>query len=781
MIEKLIDFIFEKQKLTTLFVTLLLVGSTFGLGKLYINNDFKVFFSAEDKNLLAFEALQKRYTKSNNLLIALAPNDKNIFSKKTLAALEDITQKAWKTPYSTRVDSITNFQHSEANGDDLVVKNLYQNATKLSDTEIKKIKTIASTDPRLVHRLVSGDGHVAGVNITLRFPDYLVDEAGNKSRVDSSKLVEISVAHVRELKVYINKTYPDLNVYLSGVVMLNNAFGESIIHDMSTLMPLTLVLILLVVFALLRSLTATAISTAIIFLSVITTLGFTGWLGIDLSSPVMSAPAIIMTLAVADCVHVFSTCLVGMRNGLTKPDALKESLRVNLYPIFLTTLTTTIGFLSLNFSDSPPFKDLGNVAAIGVIVAFIFSITLLPILALLLPIKVKNKSTNVSIFMTGLANFVIAKQNQLLWGISISVIFLVALIPTNELNDVYVEYFDEKIQFRKDTDFIVKNLTGIYYIDYSIDTKVDGGVSDPIVLAKLKTLSDWLTKQKEVIHVDTITDTFSRLNKSMHGDKESWNKLPEERDLAAQYMLLYEMSLPFGLNLSNQINLDKSSVRLSVTLKTLSTKEVLSFEQRVQGWMTNNTPNLKAVGVSPTIMYAHVGLKNITSMLVGTSVALVLISLILIFALKSWRYGLLSLIPNLIPAGMAFGLWAIVSGEIGLALSVVTAMTLGIVVDDTIHFLNKYIQARRGQGMSSEMALHHTFSTVGVALLVTSTALIVGFLVLTTSAFKLNSGMGLLTAIIISFAIITDFLFLPPLLIKLDKFLNKDSYKEIHQ
>ncbi len=214
---------------------------------------------------------------------------------------------------------------------------------------------------------------------------------------------------------------------------------------------------------------------------------------------------------------------------------------------------------------------------------------------------------------------------------------------------------------------------------------------------------------------------------------------------------------------------------MSVSLQTLSTQQVLAFEKRVDDWMAANIPALKSIGASPTIMFAHIGMKNIISMLSGTTVALFLISLILFIALKSWRYGLLSLIPNLIPAGMAFGLWALVDGEIGLALSVVTAMTLGIVVDDTIHFLSKYLRARREKGLSAEDAVRYAFSTVGIALWVTSIALIAGFLVLATSSFKLNSGMGLLTAIVIAIALIVDFLLLPPLLMRLDKWLTKAS------
>ena len=173
-------------------------------------------------------------------------------------------------------------------------------------------------------------------------------------------------------------------------------------------------------------------------------------------------------------------------------------------------------------------------------------------------------------------------------------------------------------------------------------------------------------------------------------------------------------------------------------------------------------------GASPTIMFSNIGERNIRSMLLGTTVALILVSIILVFALRSVKIGMLSLIPNLIPAALAFGAWGIAVGQIGLALSVVTGMTLGIVVDDTVHFLSKYLRARREKGLDAQDAVRYAFSTVGLALVVTSIVLVAGFTVLTFSAFALNSNMAFMTAVTIIFAIVADFLLLPPLLMAID-------------
>ncbi|MCK5726001.1 MAG: MMPL family transporter [Thiotrichaceae bacterium] len=744
-----------------------------GLGakNLTFTNDYRIFFDKTDKHLVAFENLQNTYTKNDNVLIALAPKNGKVFTRETLAAIEDITERAWKTPNSIRVDSLANYQHTESTKDELSVANLYENAKSLSDAELVKIEKIAVNEPLLVHRLISKQAHMSAINIIIEIP----------TDGDITTILPEVVTHTRKIKAYINQTYPELDVYLTGIAMLNNAFAEASKYDLSNLIPMTFILILLIALLLLRSFNGILATILVISFSIITAMGLAGWIGIQLSPPVMSAPVIILTLAVADGVHILSTWMHQMRQGIDKNTAMIESIRINFSPIFLTSLTTAIGFLSLNFSDAPPFRDLGNIAAIGVMAAFVFSVTLLPAIATLLPSKVKptKKESIMRSTMIHFADWVIAKQKILFISMISLTIVMVALIPKNELNDIYVEYFDERIPFRTDTEIVVKNMTGVYFIDYSLDSKQTGGISEPEVLAQIDQLSQWLRAQPEVIHVNTIADTFKRLNRNMHGDDENWYRLPESREMAAQYLLLYEMSLPYGLDLNNQIDIDKRSTRLSVTLETISTKEVLAFEQRVDTWMKDNTALIRGMGSSPTIMFAHIGMKNILSMLTGTTIALVLISLILIIALGSVRYGLLSLVPNLIPAGMAFGFWAVFDGEIGLALSVVTAMTLGIVVDDTIHFLSKYIRARREQNLSAEDAIRYAFSTVGVALWVTSIALIGGFLVLATSSFELNAGMGLLTSIVIAFALLTDFLLLPPLLIKLDGWLSQGETKKV--
>ena len=741
-----------------LLFSLIFIGlSGAGLKEIEFTNNYRVYFGEDNPQLLAFDALQNTYSKSDNVMLLVEPKNGDVFTRENLNAIVELTKQGWQLPYSSRVDSISNFQHTIAQEDDLIVADLISEPLQMSDAQLHYVKQIALSEPLLKDRLISPSGHVSGINVTMQLPGTNPMEA-----------MEIA-AVVREMVAEFTLKHPDLTVHLSGMVMMNNAFGEASLNDNSTLVPLMYGIVLLVLIICLRSFTATLSVILLIVFSIISALGLSIYAGIKLTPTSAMAPTIILTMAVADCVHLLVTFLHNMRLGQDKKSAMQESLRINFQPILLTSVTTAIGFLSLNFSDAPPFRDLGNIVALGVIIALLLSVTLLPALMTLLPVRVKIKDELDNTGMQHLASFVIKKRKVLLIVNSILALTLMSFIPLNEINDEFVKYFDESIEFRRAADFLNDNLSGTYNVEISIDTATAGGMSEPVFLAKIDQFKRWLELQSEVVHVNSITDTFKRLNMNMHGDQPQWYKLPEERDLAAQYLLLYEMSLPYGLDLNDQINIDKSGIRIVVSLKNLSTQQMLDVERRLHEWMSVNLSEYTINAASPVLMFSHIGQRNILRMLIGSLAALVLISFILIAAFRSVKLGLISLVPNLIPAGMAFGVWGLIDGQVGLGLSVVTGMTLGIVVDDTVHFMSKYRRAKVEKGLSSEEAVSYAFSTVGVALWVTSLVLVSGFIVLSTSAFEMNSGMGLMTAITIALALLMDFLFLPPILMTLDK------------
>ncbi|KJZ11998.1 RND transporter [Marinomonas sp. S3726] len=758
MRDKFFNFVVRHPVWVILAFLVFAFAAASGAQKLVFKSDYRIFFDDENPQLVAYESMQKIYNKSDNVTFIIVPKGDTVFTPEHLKGLTMLTKASWQIPYSTRVNSLTNFQHTYAEEDDMIVSNLVNNPESLTPLQLENIREIALAEPQLVNKIVSNSGHVSVVDVSIKLPG-----------LDPTAEIPEVASHVRQLRDGFLATNPGAQVYLSGMVMLNNAFAEASMEDSATLIPLMFLTVIVIIGVLLRTISGTIATVLIIFMSIVTAMGLAGWMGFFLSGASASAPTIILTLAVADCIHILASMFYEMRNGADKRSAILTSLKVNLQPIFLTSITTAIGFLSMNFSEIPPYRDLGNIVAMGGMLAFVFSVTIFPALLLVLPIRVKVNAQAKQDKMSKFADFVIAKRRLLLPLVSVVVVVLTVFIPKNVINDDFVKYFDTSVPFREATDFMQDNLSGMTVMELSVKSGEANGVNNPAYLKQVSDFSDWLRTQPETDHVNTLTDVLKRLNMNMHGDDESWYRLPESPEMSAQYLLLYEMSLPYGLDLNTQLNVDKSSTKLIVTFKNLTSGELVELGERVENWFAVNANQYELDVASPSFMFAHIGQKSIVSMLVGTLVALVLISVLLGFALKSWRYGLISLIPNLLPAAVAFGIWGIINGQIGMSMSMVIGMTLGIVVDDTVHFLSKYLHARRNHKANAIDAVHYAFGNVGSALWITTLVLVAGFTVLAQSSFKLNGDMGLLTAITILVALLIDFLLLPPLLILMDE------------
>ena len=755
-LDRYVDAIGRRRWTIVVAAAVLMLAVTTGARFIGITNDYRSLFDEDNPQLDALDALEETYSSSNTALVAVAPREGSVFTRETLAAIEELTDAAWRAPWATRVDSLTNFSHSEASEDDLVVEPLVEDAPSLGDDDLARIEGIALGSIELAGRLVSHDGRVAGLAINFALPEDT-----------DAALAEIS-DHLRSSLDEARTGHPDLAYHLTGDVILHRTFADVTRGEMETLAPIVFLIIAVASALLLRSVPGTLALVITLVFVINTTMGFAGWIGTVFNPVNSGVPIIVMTVAVAHSVHIVAAVLAGMRRGQGRHDAVAESLRENAWPVFLTTATTAIGFLSLNASDSPPFRVLGNLVAFGVVCAFVYSMTVLPALLSILPVRAPRGRPERADFFDRFGAFVVDRRNFLLWFVALLSLALVLGIPRIELTDNWTKYFDERYEFRRDTDFVIDNLTGMETIEYSLRAGREGGITDPDYLRAVDAFAEWYREQPEVAHVQAFPDIMRRLNRNMHGDDPAFFRLPDDPALAAQYLLLYELSLPFGSDLNNRIDIAKSATRLTAVTRSLSARQQRELDARAQAWLRINAPQLATEGSGVSIAFAHLSQRNIASMLRGTIIAMGLISLILIGVFRSVRLGLASLVPNFIPAAMSFGLWGYLVGRVGLAGSVMTAIAFGIIVDDTIHFLSKYLRARRG-GLSAPEAVRSTFRTVGRALWTTTAVLALGFLVFASSGFEVSWALGLMVATTIVFALLADFLLLPPLLMAIDR------------
>lgn len=741
------------------FSIFLVLFATAGLFNYQSSNDPRQFFAADDPEFLRFTLLEKQFTSSEVVYFIVAPKDGNVFTQQHLAVTEALTREAWSLPKTLRVDSLTNFQFNQVAGDDLTVRNLVENADALSPAEVARIRDIALHETALLNNLISSRGHVAGVSVTVNM---------DNGAADAPAITRAAMA----LRDHYRSLYPDIDFMLSGSVVFSDAISQATddaIFFTGSLVFGAAVLGLLFVF---RSIKATFVTLLVIAFSISGAMGLAAWCGIVFSPTASMAPAIILTLAVADCVHLLLYYANACSKGQNREDAMFETMRLNSKPVFLTSITTAVGFLFMNTSESPPFRDLGNIVFFGVTLAWMLAVLFLPAATLLLPgrISAKEESIRSYVLMEKFGNHIVKHYKRFLVLSSIALVLSMSFMVKNEFNDTWFEYFDERYEVRRANDFMMKEITGMYRVEFAVPGAGENAIMDPAYLRKIDAFAQWAKQQPGVIWVASFADIIKRLNRDMHGGDAAYYTIPDDRELIAQYVLMFEMSLPFGLGLDNQIDMHRSTTRVRTVMSNTTSNGIIQFEQNAGHYIEQQfPPAMRTRGTGLDLLFGDIARQNVNSMVSGTLYTLLSVAAILLFGLGSRRYAVLSILPNLLPAAASFGLWGLLVGKVGLAVSVVACMTFGIVVDNTIHFLTKYAHYRRVAGMTAAQACRATFNVVGVPLVATTLILGVNFGVMATSSFQPNACMGILAAITLVMALLVTLFFFVPLLIVIDR------------
>jgi hypothetical protein len=421
-----------------------------------------------------------------------------------------------------------------------------------------------------------------------------------------------------------------------------------------------------------------------------------------------------------------------------------------------------IGFLAMNLADAPPLRQQGNVVVVGICLAYVFTFTWLPALLSLMPLRpAVQRSERVMVL---LGHFVNRYYRQLFFLCSVIVVSCAIWLGNIRLDDDFARYFDWRFDYRQDSDFAEEHLTGLNIIEFDIGSGEEGGIFEPEYQERLAAFEAWLREQEGVVSVLAISDITRRVHDAMNAGRADAGPMPQDRETIAQYFLLYEMSLPYGVSLNEQINVSRSSSRVTAILRKMSSSQIRDVDDRATEWLAGNVPpemQTQATGIN--VLFANLSGVNIRSMMLATLVSVLLIAVVVGIALRSAVYGALSILLNMLPSLVGFGLWGLLYQDIGLAASVVTAMTIGLVVDDTIYFLLMYQQAR-ARGLDPEGAINHVFAVVGVAMLVITVSLTVGFGTLAFSGFEVNRSLGAMTALVILSNLFIDWLMLPPVM-----------------
>ena len=730
-----------------------------GASNLIFNPDMDTFFPQSHPATSLNTLIDETFIPTDNIIIAVNSKNDSIFTKENLSAIEKLTEKSWTVPYSVRVDSLTNYSYIRSVDDDLLVEPFIEDALNLEESFIEERKNLVNQQEVIFGSLISEDKKTSVISI-------IVDPTQPNKELKVEELIEYIVSFLEEVK----SENPNLDIRLLGNPYQEYISPKLIQAEMPVVLPTMLALIFLSVFFMLRSYFAVLATVLVVFMSVSATFGAIGHLGNPLNQMVVTIPILVITLALADCVHLFSIFFQKRAAGLSSKESMIKSLELNLQPLFLTTLTTCIGFLSFNVLDVVPLVDLGNGVAIGIALAFTFTILFIAPLFSFFEInapKATRQQVNVS---RKIAEFSLVNGKTLIWLVPLISLTLISFIPLNELNENPTQmYSDNFTSFGSDTLWLDEKLGVTFPVSFKANSKTSS-IADPEFLKTIENFSLWLEAQEEVNHVTSLAHTMKNLNKSMHGDKPEWKKIPEDQNLASQYLFFYEMSLPMGLDLNSSISQDRSSTKISATLRDMSSQEFLKFNERITTYIEEN--NLTETISQPAgfrVVFSHLGMVIINSLFFGVLVGLILITTVIGLAFKSKLFAVLSTFPNILPIGVAFGLWAIIDGEVGFMVAVGMGSTLGIIVDFTVHLLSKYDLARKEMNKNPEEAIYFAFESVGFALIIMTFVLSLGFLVLNMLSFLPLHDFARFSTMAFIVALAIDFLLLPNLLVKYDK------------
>lgn len=760
----LINQLLAKRYLLTLMTIILGSAVTWGILNTSIDSTFDSILSEDDPYREEVEQVRKDFPPSTGVLFAFLSTNGDVFNFDMLHAMEDVTNRYIEVESAVSVGSLLNRRLNAVDADLFDRDYLIPDLTTLTRDDLNNIREIALRDEDLTKSMLSPEGDMA-----LVFIKYKATADDQTTRLSIAR----SVVALRDS---LREDYPELTIYVLGGALFELDSYNAQMKDTRYLFPFVIGISILLLWFCLKSLSFSLCLFTVSFATIGLTVGTVGWAEVPFNQISTMGPLVVLMIAMADGTHIVSIYVQGLHKRLSKIEAMRQSLAVNIQPVTLATVTTAIGFLSLNYCSSPGIYGFGNIVAIGVCWAYVVTLTLLPTLILLLPTRKIPKPLGVRDLISGVGRLVARRGNLLFRGGLVLIVTTMALLPLNKVDFNRYSFVDKNSDFHHVMTALSEKIGNDQSLVYSVHSGQYYGITEPAFLNQVDEFSRWLEDQPEASFVTSYTDLLKNLNKAEHDGDESWNKLPVDKLQIIDYLVGYQLIQEIEPNLEPIFNPDYSAIRLVIGTSNLSNLELLNFNDRIDQWITANVaPEYKVMHGDNSILGARLNRTISTELLKGFTLSFFLITLTLLIGLKSVRYGLLSIMPNLFPATIVFGVWGLMVGELSPYILMLFSISIGLVVDDSVHILSKYIHARR-EGKTPESAVQYSLDTAGPAITITTLSLALGTFVLVLSNTFYYQNVALLLTPIIMVALLLDLLFLPPLLIKFDNWFEEREY-----
>ena len=736
-----------RHRLWVLAVVLLLtLPAIYALSGLESEDTYEGWFAPDDPVYRFYREFERRFADDDFFVIVF--RDEKLFSRETLRLIAGLTERVERLPYVREVTSLTSVEHLRGGENALIVEPLVPDPQR-ADPEIIRRKALA--EPLYRGFLISEDGTSTAIFAELE---------GIYNTTQEKELYQKLRALVQEYEEKTGRSF-----YLGGHVILDVAIMEASERDMRTFIPFTVGLLFTVLWGVFRRASFAALAFVAVSLALLWTFGLYAGTGQKYNMMMSILPTIVLAIGIADAVHILVHYYEELARRHPRGKALRLTMRRMLRPCLFTTLTTGAGFISFLSSDIPVVRLTGLFAALGIGIAFVLTVLVLPATVSFLrpPTGTARKQSKGAFarFLERLARTTVDRHKLVLWG-AVGV-FILGILGASRLEaeTLGLKWLRDDHPLQRSYAFIEENLTGLYNLELIVEGERDA-LRSPEVLRKLEELAAFALEQQGVRKTISLVDYVKRINQALHGDDPRFYRIPDTAREIAQALLLYEFS--GGGELRERVSGDYSAGRLTVITEALPSRAYGALRETLTDYAQELGLSVKATG---TVVLVEAMLKKLTlSQIKSLALALVLITLLMIALLRSWKLGLLSLIPNGLPILLMFAVMGLFGIPLDAATSTVAGMALGIAVDDTIHFLTRFRRELNTSG-DYRRALVQTSRTVGQAIAFTSVILLAGFSVLTLGTFKGTIYFGLLIGLTMLFALVGDLVLLPVLLLRL--------------
>ncbi len=761
---KISAFVIEHPKKFLLFSILFIAAFIPGLLRFNEKYDVRIWFRETDPQIERLNAFERHFGNDENLVFAMY-SESGIFDQQSMNTLVELTEKTWLIPEVLRVDSLTNYSDTFGEGDEIFVEPFIKEG-EWEDSYLSERQERASK-----HRVL---------------PDYLISKDGKSAMVfarlvptlEGSPNYKLIVAKARELIKELNEKDPEAQFHLIGEAAVNDAFREVSWNDSEKIIPLMFALIIIYMLFTFRSISATLLPLTLIGTSILVTFGFCFYLGMDYNQILSILPGILVAISIADSVHLIVTYLQFRGMGHDSKEAGVYALHKNFIPTFLTSVSTMIGFWSLMVTDLIPIREMGLLAGVGTAVAWVLTITMVAPAMVLAPIKI---SPHFKIFTKDLSpqpwsikatTFIQKSSFLIVAGFLILSGFSIWYGSKVVVNSNPYEYFSDHIPLKQANEFVKDVFGGNAGPEFVFESGVVDGIKDPEFLARIEQLKNWLDSKEYINKTIDIIDIVKETHQALNAGNPEFYKIPPEREAIAQELFLYTMSLPQGMDLNNRMTLDNESMRMSILWSVFDTRGWLDHVDEIEQKMKELGIQGHATG--KFLLFQRMMDYVVMTFLQSITMAMILIAILMMLLLRSFKLGLLSIFPNILPLTFGAAFMHLVGIDLNIGSALVASVCLGIAVDDTIHFLTNYYRLR-SEGHSIYDTITRVFTYTGSALLVTTVILVSAFALFIIGDFVPNFHFGLLSAFVLVVALITDVVFLPALLFSIDKIKQKIS------